>query len=185
MSSRFSGRHLSGRWVFLPAALLLAARIAAAQAPAPPAAPLAPLEFLADSCFMGTFADGKTKDFVCYSWVFDRKFLRSRHRVIGGEGPYSGETLIARNQATGTLEFAYYNSAGGIIRGEIVPTADGLLFPSEKVQMQGAPAELRSIWRRTRNGYTAVTEKLDNGSWRPFMTIDFVRSGPASQWTEK
>jgi len=158
---------------------------AVAEAPTPAEDPLAPLRFLADSCFLGTFADGKTQDLVCYSWMLDGKFLRSRHRVIGGAGPYSGETIVAHNQATGKLEFTYYNSAGGILRGEIVPTEDGLLFPSEKVEMQGAPRELRSVWRKTADGYVAATERNEEGEWKPFMKITFVRSGPASEWTER
>jgi len=166
-------------------------RTAAALAPAPAGSgapqgdPLAGLAFLADSCFMGTFADGRTKDLVCYEPILGGRFMRSRHRVIGGPGPYSGETLLARNQVTGTLEFTYYNSAGGILRGAIVPTGDGLLFPSEKVEMQGAPAELRSVWRwKEGGGYVATSEKLDGGAWKPFMTIDFVRLGPDVRWSE-
>ena len=147
--------------------------------------PLAPLAFLAGSCFLGTFADGKTQDLVCYDWMLDGKFLRSRHRVIGGPGPYSGETILARNQTTGQLEYTYYNSMGGILRGAIVPTPDGLSFPPQKVEMQGAEHELRSAWRKTENGYVASSERKDGDAWKPFMSITFVRKGPASEWTEK
>jgi hypothetical protein len=170
------------------AALLLssfAAVIATADAGAP-ADPLEPLAWLADSCWMGTFANGQTKDLVCYEWMLGGKFLRSRHRVIGGAGPYSGETILARNPSSGKLEFTYFNSPGGIIRGEIEPTADGLLFPSERVEMGGQPYELRSVWRREgEDRYLAVTERLEEGVWRPFMTISFVRNGPASDWSEE
>lgn len=166
--------------------LALATAAAAADGAAPAADPLAPLAWLAGSCWTGTFADGKTHDFVCYDWMLGGKFLRSRHRVIGGEGPYSGETILARNPTSGRLEFTYFNSPGGIIRGEIEPTADGLLFPSEKVEMGGRPFELRSVWRREGDDrYVAVTERLEEGTWRPFMTISFVRSGPASDWSEE
>ncbi|HEX9800309.1 MAG TPA: DUF1579 family protein [Thermoanaerobaculia bacterium] len=145
---------------------------------------LAPLAWLAGSCWTGTFADGKTKDFVCYEWMLGGRFLRSRHRVIGGEGPYSGETILARGPKTGALQFDYYNSLGGIVRGEIEPTDDGLRFPSEIVETAGERFELRSVWRRDgEDRYVAVSEKLADGEWRPFMTIDFVRSGPASEWS--
>lgn len=147
---------------------------------------LAPLAWLAGSCWTGTFADGETRDLVCYEWMLGGRFLRSRHRVIGGEGPYSGETILARNPTSGRLEFTYFNSPGGIIRGEIEPTADGLRFPNEVVEMGGERFELRSVWRRHgEDRYVAVTEKLESGEWRPFMTIDFVRSGPASEWDEE
>ena len=160
-----------------------AAAAPAGAAAAPEASPLAPLAPLAGSCFMGTFADGRTRDFICYEWAFDGKFLRSRHRVIGGAGPYSGETLISWDAEAGKFAFDYFNSAGGVVRGRFVAVGGGFDFPSEKVQMQGAPAELRSTWRWTERGYHAASEKLTAEGWRPFMTIDFVRSGPASDWT--
>lgn len=166
-------------------ALVLASMAAGSVAEEAPQGPLTPLAWLADSCWTGTFADGVTKDFVCYEWMLDGKFLRSRHRVIGGAGPYAGETILARNPATGALQFDYYNSLGGIVRGEIEPVAGGLRFPSERVEMGGESFELRSAWRREGDDrYVAVSEKLVDGDWQPFMTIAFVRSGPASRWSE-
>ena len=157
--------------------------------PASPAAPavegpLAALAPLAGSCFLGTFADGKTRDFICYEWMWGGKFLRSRHRVIGGAGPYAGETLISHDASTGKLAYDYYNSAGGIVRGRFEAVPGGFDFGSDKVEMAGAPVELRSTWRWTGDGYRAVSEKRVGDAWSPFMTIDFVRSGPASDWTE-
>jgi carboxymethylenebutenolidase len=148
---------------------------AAASLPLPADSPLAPLAFLADSCFLGTFADGKTQDLVCYTWMLDRQFLRSRHRVIGAPQPYAGETILGRNQTTGKLEYTYYNSLGGILRGEIEPTTEGLSFPAEKVEMQGATREVRSVWRKTESGYVAASERNAEGEWKPFMTITFER----------
>jgi hypothetical protein len=147
--------------------------------------PLAALDWLAGSCWMGTFADGKTRDHVCYDWRFGGTWLRSRHRVLGGAGPYQGETWIGWSQSAGQLEFTYFNSPGGVVRGAIRPTADGLAFPDETVEMGGRTTTLRSRW--TRDGddrYTATTEKLVDGSWQPMMRIEFVRSGPASDWSE-
>lgn len=153
---------------------------------APAGSPLAPLAWLADACWTGTFADGKTLDLVCYDWMLGGKFLRSRHRVIGGAGPYSGETIWARHPTTQKLEFTYFNSLGGILPGEVEPFVEGLRFPSEKAEMGGESFELRSVWRRRGDDrYVAVTERLESGDWRPFMSIDFVRSGPASDWSEE
>ena len=152
--------------------------LAAAASTAAPA--LAPLDFLAGSCFLGTFADGKTKDLVCYEPMLGGKFLRSRHRVIGGAGPYSGETILGHDKASGKLEFTYFNSLGSTMRGTIEPTADGLRFPDEKA----GDMVLRSTWTRTADGYVATTEKREGDAWQPFMKIAFVRQGPASGWTE-
>ena len=137
--------------------------------------PLAPLAFLADSCFLGTFADGRTQDLVCYTWMLDKKFLRSRHHVLDSE--YWGETILGRNQKTGKLEYTYFNSTGGVLRGEIEPAADGLRFPAEPVEMQGAERVVRSAWRKTDTGYVAVSERQDGTDWKPFLTITFERKG--------
>lgn len=176
------------RSLILAAVAIAGAMVAAGgrAAEPPPAAaddPLAPLAWLAGSCWIGTFADGVTRDLACYEWMLGGKFLRSRHRVIGGKGPYSGETIFALDPATGRLGFTYYNSLGGIVRGAVEPAPDGVLFPSEKVEQGGQSFELRTTWRRRgADGYAATTEKLVEGEWRPRMTIEFVRSGPASNW---
>lgn len=148
---------------------------------APPADPLAPLQFLSGSCFLGTFADGKTKDLVCYEPMIGGKFLRSRHRVIDGRGPYSGETIYGYDATAGKLEFTYFNSFGNTMRGTLESTADGMRFPDEKA----GDIVLRSSWTKTADGYVATTEKQDGEAWKPFMKIVFVRQGPASAWTER
>jgi hypothetical protein len=147
--------------------------------------PLAALGWLAGSCWTGTFQNGTTRDHVCYDWRWGGTWLRSRHRVTGGAGPYEGETWIGWNSAAGRLEFNYFNSPGGVVRGAILPTADGLAFPDETVEMGGRTTTLRSRWTRDgENRYVATTKKLDDGEWQSMMRIEFVRSGPASDWVE-
>ena len=160
--------------------LLAALSAVAAEPEAPAPAPLAPLDFLAGSCFLGTFADGKTQDLVCYEPMLGGKFLRSRHRVIGGTAPYSGETILGFDKSGGKLEFTYFNSLGNTMRGTMEPTPNGLRFPEEKA----GNLVLRSTWTRSADGYVALTEQRDGEGWKPFMKIDFVRKGPASGWTE-
>jgi hypothetical protein len=156
-----------------------------AAPPASPAAALAPLEWLAGSCWNGTFSDGKTRDFVCYEWMLGGQFLRSRHRSSRGDRPYLGETIFGRGPAGAGLAFTYFNSDGETLRGAIVPTAEGFAFPEESVDAGGKSLRLRSVWRRSGpDRYLAVTERLDGDLWRPMMTIDFVRGGPASDWRE-
>lgn len=154
--------------------LLAASTVATAPSP------LAPLDFLAGSCFLGTFADGKTQDLVCYEPMLGGKFLRSRHRILGGP-TYSGETILGFDKAKGALEFTYFNSDGATMRGTIEPTAEGLRFPEEKA----GDLVLRSTWIRTSDGYVATTEKREGDGYAPFMKIVFVRKGPASEWTER
>lgn len=154
----------------------------AARAETPAAAdPLAPLAWIADSCWTGTFANGKTKDFICYEWEFGGKFLRSRHRVVGGEAPYSGETLYSFDRSAGAIHYDYFNSLGDVLRGEVVPTAEGVSFPSERVTIGGQSAEIRSSWkRRGEDAYSAVTERRDGEEWKPLFTIEFRRDAPAA-----
>lgn len=175
-------------------ALVGASAVSGADAAiAPPAAedagtssPFAPIEWLAGRCFTGTFADGKTKDFICYDWRLDGKYLRSRHRVIGGPAPYAGETWFGWDSKTQRLEFSYFNTAGATMRGPIEPQGDWLAFPVEKFEMNGQPFELRSSWRRKpEGGYVTTTERRVGEQWQTFMTIDFVPAGPASDWTEE
>jgi hypothetical protein len=148
-----------------------------ASAEAPSAQePLAPLAWLAGNCYTGTFADGTTQDFICYEWVFEGKFLRSRHRVVGGAKPYAGETLISFDKAAGVIRFDYYNSLGDVLRGEVMPSTEGVAFPPEQVTIGGESAEIRSSWkRRGTDGYAAVTERRAGDEWRTLFTIEFVR----------
>lgn len=172
----------------LPAFLCSAAACvlpALAIAADPPAGRLAPLAWLAGSCWTGTFADGATKDLACYEWMLGGQFLRSRHRVIGGKAPYAGETVLGRNAATGALEYTYFSSAGGVMRGDIVPVQDGLSFPPDTMEMGGTTFEVRSAWKRQgADRYVATSERLQDGVWKLFMTIEFVRTGPSSDWSD-
>jgi hypothetical protein len=162
-------------WIALLALAGVLGAARAAESPAPAGA-LAPLAWLAGSCWTGTFADGKTRDLICYEWVFGDKFLRSRHHVEGGEKPYAGETLYSVDPASGAIHYDYFNWLGDVLRGEVVPTADGVDFPVEKVTIGGEAAEIRSSWkRRGDDAYTAVTERRFGDEWRTVFTIEFVR----------
>jgi hypothetical protein len=159
----------------LSAGFLGPAASSEAAAPADPG-PLAPLARLAGSCWTGTFADGKTKDFICYEWVFEGKFLRSRHRVVGAGAPYAGEALYSFDKAAKTLHYDYFNSLGDVLRGEVAPGADGVTFPIERVTIEGESAEIRSSWKwRGEDGYSAITERRYGDAWRTVITIEFRR----------
>src|SRR5262245_53601266 len=111
----------------------------AVSSPVPPQAssPLAPLEFLVGSCWVGTFADGKQTDEHCFEWMLDRKFIRDRHVVRNGPEPYSGETVYAWDASAKQITFAYYSSAGFILNGSVKQAADSIVFPSSMQTAQG------------------------------------------------
>lgn len=180
-------KRMTTLW-FALACLLSAGSVEPGRAaePAVPAAgeALAPLAWLAGSCWTGIFADGKTRDHVCYDWVFDRKFLRSRHRVVGDAQPYAGESWISYDKKSGGIHYDYFNSLGDVLRGAVVPDADGVAFPAEPVTIEGQPAEIRSAWRRKgADAYAAVTERRYGEEWRPLFTIEFVRDA-TQEWRE-
>jgi hypothetical protein len=149
---------------------------ARAEPPAP-GGPLAAFAFLADSCWVGTFANGRTRDENCFEWTLGGQFLRSRHRVVNGEEPYEGETLFGHDPRAGRAFFVYWNSAGGVIRGFATPGAAGIDFPDERVEMGGESFTLRSSWRREGDDrFTALTEREQDGVWSPMLRIEFVRA---------
>jgi hypothetical protein len=159
-----------------------------AKAPAPPPSsappehggPLEPFSFLAGSCWLGTFADGKTKDENCFEWTLDGRFLRSRHKVIGGKKPYEGETLYAFDPKHGKPGFVYWNSAGSVMRGDAEPVGDTVDFPVEKVSMNGESFEIKSAWRLSRpDRFSAVTSRRVGEEWQELFRIEFVRLGGA------
>jgi hypothetical protein len=142
--------------------------------------PLDAFAFLGDSCWVGTFANGKTKDENCFEWTLGGRFLRSRHRVVDGEGPYEGETLFGFDATLGRPTFVYWNSLGGVSRGSATAVADGVDFADEKVEMGGKTFTLRSTWRRHGDDrFVALTEREADGSWQPMMRIEFARVGPS------
>ncbi len=72
--------------------LLLAAPSAADDKPETDERFAAVAEF-AGYCWIGPFPGSEARDLHCWEWILDGEFLRDSHRVMGGEGPYAGETL--------------------------------------------------------------------------------------------
>jgi hypothetical protein len=149
------------------ALLLLAARTADAQQ-----APLAPLEFLVGHCWIGTFPDGKATDEHCFEWMYDRKFIRDRHVVRGGD-PYSGETIYMWDAAAKRITFQYYSSAGFVIPGTAIPSAEGIEFPHRQKTAAGE-VDAKAVWTRLgTDGYRVWQgQKNADGTWKTLWTMD-------------
>src|SRR6185295_6771422 len=107
--------------------LLLLWLVSSAQGPAPGAGAFKPIEFVVGSCWSGTFSDGKRTDEHCFEWVFDRKLVRDRHIVRGGD-PYQGETIYYWDPIEKRLAFSYWNSDGDALPGYDDPSAEGVRF---------------------------------------------------------
>ena len=152
----------------MPAMLPLLLLSLPLAATAPAADPYAPLAYLADHCWAGEMKGGKDIDTHCFSWVYDRKFLRDRH-VVKGEGhdDYVGETLYYFDSADGKLKYLYIENKGGSSAGAVELAENALVFPPTEFQAGGKTQTYRSRWtRRGDEGYDAVTEfKQPDGGW--------------------
>lgn len=147
-----------------------------AQQPSSSAADFRPFEFLVGSCWTGTFPDGKQTDEHCFAWMLDKKFIRDQHVVRNGSAPYAGETIYGWDAAAKQIAFAYYSSAGFILKGTVKPAGDTLVFPSKLTTAQGE-IEMRSTWiRRGADAYhVADTQKTADG-WKTTREMDYKRT---------
>src|SRR4051812_18911726 len=136
---------------------------------------LKPLEFLVGSCWTGTFADGKQTDEHCFEWMLDKQFIRDRHIVRNGPGPYSGETIYSWDAATKQIVFSYYSSAGFVLAGSVQSMTDSIAFPSKMPTPQG-PMELRPVWtRRGADSYHVVDMQKTPAGWKVTRETDYHR----------
>jgi hypothetical protein len=140
-----------------------------------------PLEFLVGHCWTGTFPDGKAKDTVCYDWMLEGRFIRSRHTVKSNAPDYKGETIYYRDGASKKLSYRYWNTDGGYSDG--ILDADGkVLRINEEVYHGPDGKKLRfqgEIERLSDTTYQARTRSWDGKNWKAAWAITFTRSDAA------
>ena len=132
----------------------LAERFATA---APPLrAELEPLRFLVGHCWRGTFAGGEV-DTHCFEPAQGGQHVRDRHEVTGGKRAYAGETLYSWNASR--IEYAYWNSSGGVSRGTVDPQGTTLGFDDELYTgPDGKQMKISTRWERLGDdAYRSVT----------------------------
>jgi hypothetical protein len=181
-------KQLTLRTTFLAA--VMAATIASifatpdparAQAsPSQDAGHLAPLAFLAGSCWKGTFPGGTVTDEHCYEWMYGTHFLKDRHVVRGEAQPYEGETTFAWNAQKNQIVFWYAALPGFYTEGTVRTSGQTLSF-TEEVITAGAAPELKTTW--TRNGsdsYTVRTVAVTNGAEREVRVVEMKRVSAAN-----
>lgn len=136
---------------------------------AQPESPYQPLEFLAGHCWKGALADGKRTDEHCFSWIYERKFLRDEHTVRGaGHADNLGESIYYWNSSTKQIEYLYIESQGGISRGAVTADKDALVFPATKYVENGQVQIYRSRWQRSGDhAYDVITEFESKHRWVP------------------
>lgn len=161
--------------------LVLGLAQAAAPKGAEPREAFAPMAFLAGSCWMGTFPDGKARDEHCFEWVYEGKFLRDRHVVTGARAPYGGETLYAWDPDKKKVVYWYWTSQGAFSTGEVEFEPGEVVFPERHVSEAGV-RELRSVWRRTgEDRYRVSTAERADGAWKELWSMEMVRRGPSDR----
>jgi hypothetical protein len=140
------------------------------------AAPLQPLSFLAGHCFKGPVS-ATDVDEHCFTWAQQGKALRDVHTVRGPSHPdFTGETLYYWDSAQNRIEYLYVESAGGIMRGTVVPESGALAFPSTAFVADGKAMTLRTRWTLFDGGYEAFCEVQANGGWTTLFKVRMTRS---------
>jgi hypothetical protein len=159
-------------------AVVLSTAASFAQSPAPPTDPLKPLAFLAGSCWIGPFPDGKSTDEHCFEWMFDGKFLRDLHIVTGAAKPYAGESVFGWDAKEKKVTYWYFNSLGNYSVGTAEFTPDGILFPERHVTEKGV-IEMKALWRRDgADAYTVTQQRREGDTWKTLWTMRLIRKKP-------
>ena len=161
------------RRIALSIAIVASSLVRPLDAQHPAKVDFGPLETLVGHCWGGTFPDGKVTDKHCFEWVHDRKFIRDRHVVSGGE-PYQGETIYAWDAAAKQLSYTYWNSAGMVIVGRVEFTPDGVVFPSHYSTPKGE-VELKAVWTNlSEKGYRVTQSQRTDGAWKDLWSMDLT-----------
>lgn len=145
----------------------------------PPASPLSPLAFLAGSCWKGTFAGRNVTDEHCFKWIYNGRFLRDHHIVVGDSVPYEGETTYAWDAGQKQIVYWYIALPGFYSHGTVAPSDSALVFRDSLQTSQAR--QLRTTWRRTdADAYTVRVEDVTNGQSKALWSMVMRRSRPAS-----
>jgi uncharacterized protein YndB with AHSA1/START domain len=136
----------------------LKARFARAATAPPLRAELEPLRFLIGHCWRGEFGNGAV-DTHCFESAHGGQHVRDRHEVIGPEAPYRGESLYSWDGSAKRIAYTYWNSSGGVSRGTMAGTSEGLDFGNETYTgADGRKTTISTLWRKVgADAYEAVS----------------------------
>ena len=126
-----------------------------------------PMAFLAGHCWKGDFADGKTTDVHCFSWLYEGKALRDVHTVRSpGRPDYVGESTYFWDSAAKQVSYVYVENMGGLGRGQVEATPTGIAFPGSQYINGGKTMDLRVQWNRAGDdAYEAWAETKNKDAW--------------------
>lgn len=170
-----------GRMPCLGMAALLLSGIPVTAASQDQTSPLAPLAFLAGSCWQATLPGGQGIDQHCFDWDEHGMRLRDRHTVRDARSTYRGESVYHFDAARGSIVFSYQASDGTAGQGTAVPIAEGLEFPAHRYRTGDRETEVRSRWRRVApDRYGVHTEVRKGDAWTDLWRVEYIRSGPTT-----
>lgn len=140
------------------------------------------MSFFSGSCWNGTFSDGQSTDVQCFRLVYDGTFVRSNHLVEGARGPYGGETIFSWDNELGSVAYTYWDTNGGMSKGSMVPTDDGLRVPDETyTSPEGSTLVISSRWTITGpDSWQQRVEQVSNEVRKTLWTIDYTRTDLSS-----
>ena len=138
---------------------------------------------LTDSCWAGTFPDGRTTHTQCYTRQFDR-FVRgtatlAEQRDGAAHTLFEGDSVFAFDEATRRIVYYIWGSDGTHRRLEAQYIGDELAFPVESRNEPGRVA-YRSVWRRLgRDAFEVRRERPDGNAWKTELTVVYRRASSA------
>lgn len=145
---------------------------------ATPSANLEPLAFLAGSCWKGTFAGRNVTDEHCFKWIYNGRFLRDHHMVVGDSVPYEGETTYAWDAAQKKIVYWYIALPGFYSHGTVARVDSVLLFDDSLRTTQAR--QLRIEWHRSgADSYTIRVEDVTDATPRELWSMEMKRSRSA------
>jgi uncharacterized protein YndB with AHSA1/START domain len=110
---------------------------------------LEPLRFLLGHCWRGEFKNGAV-DTHCFESVYGGRHVRDRHEVSGAGAAYRGETLYSWDGAARRVGYTYWNSSGGVSRGTMKGSPEGLDFGDETYTgPDGRKTVISTMWSKT------------------------------------
>lgn len=175
--------RLGGALLLLTLSIVTPAEVPAEESSPPPPPSFGPLDALIGRCWIGTFENG-TRDLHCWDLVLQGRFVRDRHRLLGSETPYEGETFYApvapEEGNDAVLRFWYFTTRGGVSEGRVQPDGARWLF-TESYEEAGAHAEMRTFAdvppEVGPDEYHVSTEVLRDGTWVEAARVSYRALG--------
>ena len=133
---------------------------------------LAPLQDFVGHCWIAVIGEGTT-DRHCFEPLYSGAHVRDRHAVMRGEQTlYAGETVYSAEGDR--ISFTYWNSLGGVGRGEASAQNGVLTFRmTMRATPDAAPQPIISTWHKLADGY----ETTSGGVTRRFRRDDGATTG--------